>query len=202
MQVNVNAPSARVYVNEEDKGTVSPGNPLNMENFPTGTASVRVEAEGYESLQRTVNIQRNQWTQEVFELKKVQVTSLPPPVYSKVEPVTNNPSQFLEMEVVRASHILVMVDKSATKDAKETARKKIDELLQRAKKGEDFANLARANSDDRGSGQRGGDIGFFSKGMMVPNFEKAAFALKKGEIRNVVETEFGYHIIKLTDRKS
>ncbi|MBI3585134.1 MAG: SUMF1/EgtB/PvdO family nonheme iron enzyme [Nitrospinae bacterium] len=79
LQVNVNAPSARIYVNGDEKGTASPGSPLNMENLSTGTASIRVEAEGYESGQRTVTIQRNQWTQEVFELKRVQVASLPPP---------------------------------------------------------------------------------------------------------------------------
>ena len=86
LQVNVNAPSARVFINGEEKGTASPGSPLNMENLPTGTASIRIEAEGYESGQRTVTIQRNQWTQEVFELKRVQVASLqppPPPVQPK-----------------------------------------------------------------------------------------------------------------------
>ncbi|OGW16767.1 MAG: hypothetical protein A3K09_08570, partial [Nitrospinae bacterium RIFCSPLOWO2_12_FULL_47_7] len=86
LQVNVNAPSAKVFINEEEKGTASPGSPLNMENLPTGTASIRVEAEGYESLQKTVTIQRNQWTQEVFELKRVQVASLPPPPPPPITP--------------------------------------------------------------------------------------------------------------------
>jgi peptidyl-prolyl cis-trans isomerase C len=113
----------------------------------------------------------------------------------------NNSSQFLEEESVKASHILVKADKNASKDAREAAKKKIDGLLKRVKKGEDFAKLAKENSDDPGSGQNGGDLGFFSKGMMVPPFEKAAFGLKKDEISDVVETEFGYHIIKLTDRK-
>ena len=113
----------------------------------------------------------------------------------------NNPTKFVEGESVKASHILVMVDKSATKDAKETAKKKIDGLLIRVRKGEDFAKLAKENSDDKGSGQNGGDLGFFSKGMMVPNFEKAAFSLKKDEVSDVVETEFGYHVIKLIDKK-
>ena len=113
----------------------------------------------------------------------------------------NNPDKFIEGESIKASHILLMVDKNAAKDAKETAKKKIDGLLIRVKKGEDFAKLAKENSDDKGSGQNGGDLGFFSKGMMVPNFEKAAFSLKKDEVSEVVETEFGYHIIKLTDKK-
>jgi formylglycine-generating enzyme required for sulfatase activity/uncharacterized caspase-like protein len=88
LQVNVNAPSAMVYVNGEDKGTASPGSPLNMENLSTGTVSIRVEAEGYESLQRTVTIQRNQWTQEVFELKRIQIASLPSP-QPPIQPQTN-----------------------------------------------------------------------------------------------------------------
>ncbi len=113
----------------------------------------------------------------------------------------NNSSQFLEDESVKASHILVKVDKGAGKDVKEAAKKKIEDLLKKAKKGEDFAKLAKENSDDPGSGHNGGDLGFFSKGMMVPPFEKAAFGLKKNEISDVVETDFGYHIIKLTDRK-
>lgn len=113
----------------------------------------------------------------------------------------NNSTKFVEGESVKASHILLMVDKNATKDAKETAKKKIDGLLIRARKGEDFAKLAKENSDDKGSGQNGGDLGFFSKGMMVPNFEKAAFSLKKDEVSDVVETEFGYHVIKLIDKK-
>ncbi len=113
----------------------------------------------------------------------------------------NNSTKFVEGESVKASHILIMVDKNATKDAKETAKKKIDGLLIRARKGEDFAKLAKENSDDKGSGQNGGDLGFFSKGMMVPNFEKVAFSLKKEEVSDVVETEFGYHVIKLIDKK-
>lgn len=114
----------------------------------------------------------------------------------------NNPSRFLEDESVKASHILVKVDKNASKEEKDAARKKIDGLLKKTKKGEDFAKLAKENSDDPGSGQNGGDLGFFSKGMMVPPFEKAVFSLKKDEVSDVVETEFGYHIIKLTDKKS
>ena len=84
--MNVNAPSAKVFINGEDKGTASPGSPLNMENLSTGTANIRVEAEGYESSQRTVTIQRNQWTQEVFELKRVIVASLQPPPPPQITP--------------------------------------------------------------------------------------------------------------------
>jgi peptidyl-prolyl cis-trans isomerase C len=71
------------------------------------------------------------------------------------------------------------------------------EILEKLKKGEGFTNLAREFSIDKGSGKRGGDLGFFSRGMMVKPFEDAAFKLKKGEVTTEpIKTEFGYHIIK------
>lgn len=69
-------------------------------------------------------------------------------------------------------------------------------VLERLKKGESFANLARELSVDRGSGKKGGDLGLFGRGVMVKAFEEAAFKLNKGEISQPVKTEFGYHIIK------
>ena len=105
---------------------------------------------------------------------------------------------FRSEEKIRASHILVKVEESDTEEQKEEKRKKIDTILAKAKKGEDFAQLAQNNSDCP-SGKNGGDLNYFGKGQMVPAFEEAAFALKKDEISDVVETNFGYHIIKLTD---
>ena len=110
-----------------------------------------------------------------------------------------NPDKFQQPESVRASHILLMT-KDKDEAAKKAAKTKIDELLKRAKAGEDFAALAKANSDD-GSASQGGDLGPFQRGRMVPEFDKVAFSLKPGEISDVVTTEFGYHIIKLTEKK-
>lgn len=90
---------------------------------------------------------------------------------------------------VRASHILVKTEEDAKK------------LLDQIKKGADFAKLAKANSIDTGSAKNGGDLGFFSRGQMVPEFERAAFGLKKGELSNPVKTQYGYHIIKVTGVK-
>ena len=110
-----------------------------------------------------------------------------------------NPDKFQQPESVRASHILLMT-KDKDEAAKKAAKTKIDELLKRAKAGEDFAALAKANSED-GSAPQGGDLGPFQRGRMVPEFDKVAFSLKPGEISDVVTTEFGYHIIKLTEKK-
>jgi peptidyl-prolyl cis-trans isomerase C len=106
-----------------------------------------------------------------------------------------NPEQFAQPEQIQASHILIKVPEGAAQADKDAAKKKADDLLVRAQAGEDFAELAKANSDD-GSKDQGGDLGFFGRGRMVPQFEEAAFALKDGEISAVVETQFGYHIIK------
>ena len=112
-----------------------------------------------------------------------------------------NKASFAEGEAVRASHILVAVPKGATPQQKAAAKAKAEGLLKQIKAGADFAELARKNSDDPGSAAKGGDLGFFEKGQMVPAFENAAFALKPGQVSGVVESPFGYHIIKLTDRR-
>jgi peptidyl-prolyl cis-trans isomerase C len=97
---------------------------------------------------------------------------------------------------IRASHVLLNT-RGKDEVAKAVAKAKIEELLVQAKAGGDFAELAMANSDCP-SKAKGGDLGFFGKGQMVPEFEQVAFALKESEISDVVETQFGYHIIRRT----
>jgi peptidyl-prolyl cis-trans isomerase C len=111
-----------------------------------------------------------------------------------------NSDKFKQGERIRASHILCGVDPKATDAEKKKAKEKAEELLKEIKAGKDFAELAKTNSTCPSKAQ-GGDLGFFGKGQMVPAFENAAFALKPGEVSNVVETQFGYHIIKLTEKK-
>jgi len=113
-----------------------------------------------------------------------------------------NPDQFKEQESVRASHILIGVAKDAAPAAKQAARTEAEGVLKRVKAGEDFAALAKQYSKDPGSAAVGGDLNYFPKGQMVPAFDAAAFALKTGEVSDLVETEFGFHIIKLTDRRT
>ena len=95
-----------------------------------------------------------------------------------------------KQEEVRARHILV--------DSKEKAR----ELFEKVAYGTDFAELAKQHSKDPGSKDQGGDLGYFAKGQMVPQFEEAAFKLQKGEVSQPFETQFGWHIIKVDDRRA
>ncbi len=102
----------------------------------------------------------------------------------------------------RASHILIAVPKGAPEAERQKARAKAQELLAQVKKAPDsFAELAKKHSQDPGSAPQGGDLDFFARGAMTKPFEDAAFALGKGEISGIVETDFGYHIIKVTDVK-
>jgi peptidyl-prolyl cis-trans isomerase C len=91
------------------------------------------------------------------------------------------------MTKIKCSHILVQKQSEALA------------VLERIKDGESFANLAKELSIDKGSGKRGGDLGYFDRGMMVKPFEQAAFKLEKGQISEPVKSEFGYHIIKRVD---
>ena len=112
-----------------------------------------------------------------------------------------NPDKFQQPESVRASHILIRVPEGADAAAKAKAKTKAEGILKDVKAGKDFATLAKANSEDPGSAPNGGDLNFFPRGQMVPAFDQAAFAMKSGEVSNLVETQFGFHIIKVTDKQ-
>ncbi len=102
-------------------------------------------------------------------------------------------------ETRQASHILIAVDAKAAAEEKQKARAKAEDLLKQIKaKPASFADLAKAHSQDPGSAVKGGDLGAFKRGDMVKPFSDAAFGMKAGEVSNVVETEFGFHIIQLT----
>ncbi|MGA8243254.1 MAG: peptidylprolyl isomerase [Desulfobacterales bacterium] len=108
--------------------------------------------------------------------------------------------QFKQAEQVKASHILIQVAPDASDEKKAEAKKKIVAVQERLKKGEDFAAVAKESSEGP-SKSRGGDLGFFQRGQMDKSFEDAAFALEPGKISDVVETKFGYHIIKVEEKK-
>ena len=106
---------------------------------------------------------------------------------------------------VRASHILISImddnDEPLADDQKASKLELAQEVLKKAQAGEDFAKLAEEYSDDPGSAIQGGDLGFFPQGVMVSEFNDKAFSMEIGEISDIVETQFGYHIIYLTDKE-
>jgi peptidyl-prolyl cis-trans isomerase C len=112
-----------------------------------------------------------------------------------------NMERFKQGDTVHAAHILIGLPQGATPEQKAEAKTRATAVLKTVRAGGDFATLARANSSDQGSAQNGGDLGFFPKGQMTPAFEEAAFKLKPGTVSALVETPFGFHIIKVMERR-
>ncbi len=169
--------------------------PLSMEDF-----KALIEAYGQSFDDVKLRIQKGLAYQKLMEAQwagKIKVTEDDAKKY-----YSENAKQ---LERVRASHILIKpltTDPNADPNqAKATAKAKAQDLLRQIKDGADFAELAETNSDCPSSKQ-GGDLNFFSRGQMVPAFEEAAFTLKLGQVSDIVETQFGYHIIKVTDREN
>lgn len=114
-----------------------------------------------------------------------------------------NQARLAGAEERRASHILINAPKSASADERAKAKARAEQLLTQVRaKPDSFADVAKKNSQDPGSAAQGGDLDWFRRGAMVKPFEDAAFSLKKGDVSDLVETEFGYHIIRLTDIKA
>ena len=112
-----------------------------------------------------------------------------------------NQSRYEIKEQIRSSHILFKVSKKDDKAADAKAKKKAEQVYKdAAKKGADFAALAKKHSEGP-TASRGGDLSYFNRGRMVPEFEKVAFGMKIGDVSKPVKTQFGWHIIKVTDRK-
>jgi peptidyl-prolyl cis-trans isomerase C len=112
----------------------------------------------------------------------------------------DNLAQFKQPETVKASHILIKSEADDSESMKTRALGEAEDVLAKLRNGEDFARLASEHSACP-SGQKGGDLGFFQRGQMVKPFEDAAFGLGVGEMSGLVETQFGYHIIKVTDHE-
>jgi peptidyl-prolyl cis-trans isomerase C len=142
---------------------------------------------------------------EELAIKKLVEDAIATKVAVKPEDVQTfyekNPKSFQESERVRASHILITAPKTADAATKAQARAKAEAILKDVKAGKDFATLAKQNSQDPGSAANGGDLGFFQQGQMVGPFNDTAFSLKPGAVSNVVETDFGYHLIKVIEKQ-
>jgi peptidyl-prolyl cis-trans isomerase C len=171
------------------------------QQFPTEEAFRQT----LEQRQLTVEKLRTE-TRSELTVEKMLEDELASKVAVKPEQVTDfyqkNPDKFQQGERVRASHILIPLPPKADAAAKQQAQAKATEVLAEVKSGKDFAALAKQYSQDPGSGPNGGDLGFFQKGQMVGPFENTAFSLKPGEISELVETQFGFHIIKVTEKQA
>lgn len=143
-------------------------------------------------------IERNMAIRELIEsqvTQKITITDEETKAY-----YDSNPKLFNKPEQIKASHILIKVDANATDTQKAQARIEIVKIQQKLKNGEDFATLAKEYSQGP-SNVKGGDLGYFGRGQMVKPFEDAAFALKPNEVSEIVETRFGYHLIKVVDKQ-
>jgi len=125
--------------------------------------------------------------------KQIQVSSKEMEDYYQ-----NNKEKFGQPKRVKVRHILIKCDPK-DKEASERARKKAESIRQEAVQGKDFAQLAKQHSEDAGTKDRGGEIGYITKGQVVPEFEQAAFSLKAGELSGVIQTPYGFHILKVDD---
>jgi peptidyl-prolyl cis-trans isomerase SurA len=116
------------------------------------------------------------------------------------ETYNNTAARFAGQDLLTASHILIRLPQNASADQQRDAKVRIDSIYNALVNGADFAELAKKCSEDTGSAMRGGALGQFGKGMMIPEFENAAYALNKGDMSKPVQTVVGYHIIKVEDR--
>jgi len=193
---NVHVTDADIIAEIEKKGAEQ-NPPITLADF-----KARVQAQGGNFEQVKEEFRKGMAYQKIMEGQwagKVDVTDEDAKAY-----YDEHPKEFEEAEQVRASHILIKPDttdpNTDPNEAKTLARAEADKLLKQVKEGGDFAALAKEHSDCPSSA-RGGDLGFFARGAMVKPFEDVAFAMEPNDISDVVETKFGYHIIKVTDHK-
>ena len=170
-----------------------------QQQFPNEDAFKKALGERNMSIERLRTDTRNDLV--ISKMMDAEVSTTPGASDAEArEFYDKNPDKFKQSEQVRASHILIRVDEKADDATKKKAHDRAQAILKRARSGEDFAKLAKENSAD-GSAAQGGDLNYFGRGQMVPAFDEAAFSLKNGQISDVVTTQFGYHIIKVTDHK-
>lgn len=170
---------------------------LKQQNLSIDTFKALLAAQGqsYEQVQQ--QIKKSVGYEKVFEKQSGAVEVNDAEALAFYE---ENKAGFSTPEELGASHILIKVAPSATPEEKAAAKEKAEKLLKEIKADANFAELAKANSDCP-SKEVGGDLGTFPRGRMVKEFEDAAFGMKVGQVSDVVETQFGYHIIKVTSRK-
>ena len=152
-----------------------------------------------------VGLPTEEETKELFDIimKKIDGRDIPATKYNSKD--IEGLAKLIKRafgDLVHARHILIAVPRNSSMKEKINAKKTTEEIKQKLDKGEDFGDLAMKYSDDPGSSQNGGDLGFFGRDEMVPEFEKVAFSLNVGSTSDIIETEFGYHIIKVEAKKA
>lgn len=158
----------------------------------------KIQAMDYTETLLKQQIRENLAIQKLIDEKvaaKVEVTDKEIKSY-----YNSNKKEFSEPEKVQARHILIKSKPDASDDEKAEAKEKIEKVQKKLNEDGNFADLAKEYSEGP-SGKKGGELGFFSRGQMVKSFDEAAFALEPGEVSDIVETRFGYHLIKVEDRK-
>lgn len=175
-------------------------------NFPSEQAFTKALSEQHVTLQQLKDDQREQLL--VAKVIDTEVNSRVNVTPKDVDDFyVKNPDKFKEPENVHAAHILIRVPPQADAGAKAKARAEAEAIRKQIRGGADFAKLAREKSQDPGSAPNGGDLPAFARAKdapnqaMVPQFEETAFKLKPGEVSPVVETQFGFHIIKMVDHR-
>ncbi len=152
----------------------------------------------------TIETMRNQVGRANAIQKLLELVVYPQAMVSEKESrifFENNPQYFKKPEEVKASHILIQVAPNASDEEKLAARHKIEEVQKKIEAGDDFADLARQYSEGP-SNVSGGDLGYFDRKKMVKPFSDAAFDLKPGQVSDIIETSFGFHLIKVFDKKA
>ena len=183
----------------------------NKEEVQKGIKSVQSRFPSQEKFQEALEnlkITQSDFEEQFMQQSKIQ-TLLDQEIISKIMIKEDeakayfdaNSAQFDQKEKVRARHILIKVEQSADEKTKADARKKLVEIQKKIMSGEDFAEMAKQHSQGP-SNVKGGDLGYFGQGQMVKPFEEVAFKLATGEVSDIVETRFGYHLIKVEDRKA
>lgn len=168
------------------------------------TAQVKITGEAAKAFYEQKKAEFTTPEQIRAEYVELSVEALTPTIQVPVEETKAyyeaNSGRYIQKEQRKASHILINVTPKSTELEKKAAKEKADALFAQAKKNpKEFAELAKKNSQDTGSAANGGDLGLFSRGMMVKPFEDAAFGAKKDELVGPVLSDFGYHIIRVTD---
>ncbi len=194
-----------LYQESQKKNIAVNAEKVNMEiktikdRFPSQEEFEKIIAEmGISEAEIKSQIERNLAIRQLIDtqvIDKITVSEADTKAY-----YDDNPNLFKKPEQVKASHILIKVESDATDLQKAQARIEIAKIQQKLKDGQDFATLAREHSQGP-SAKNGGDLGYFGRGQMVKPFEDAAFALKPGQVSEIVETQFGYHLIKVVDKR-